>query len=166
MILNLTEPHLLSRAEARRALNLPQDTFVFGTEGRLVRNKDQATLLQAFTLIKPHCPGAKLIILGIGELEASLKQQITDNGLKDDVILAGFVPNAVNYIRAFDNFVLPSIQEAFGRVLIEAMLAKCPIIATTVNGIPEVMGNTGILIKPKDPALLANANADHLQHDR
>jgi len=151
----LTEPHLLSREEARRALQLPQDAFVFGNIGRLVRNKDQASLLQAFTIIKPYCPGAKLMIMGIGELEAELKQQITANGLTDDVILTGFIPNAVNYIRAFDNFVLCSTQEAFGRVLIEAMLAQCPIIATTVNGIPEVMGDTGILIKPKDPVALA-----------
>lgn len=154
---DLTEPHLLSREDARRELKIADDAFVFGTIGRLARNKDQKTLIDAFTSIKPSRPNAKLIIMGDGELEAPLNQQIIDNGLKDDVILTGFVPNAVNYIRAFDSFVLSSIQEAFGRVLIEAMLAKCPIIATRVNGIPEVMGDTGLLIQPSNVTELAVA---------
>lgn len=154
---DLTEPQLLSREEARKELHLNQDDFVFGTIGRLARNKDQTTLIQAFTNIKPYCPNAKLIIMGDGELEARLRQQIHDNGLTHDVILTGFIPNAVNYIKAFDCFVLPSIQEAFGRVLIEAMLAKCPIIASRVNGIPEVMGNTGELIKAGDASGFAQA---------
>lgn len=153
----LTEPQLMTREAAREKLQLSNDDFVFGTIGRLARNKDQATLIQAFTIIKPYCPNAKLIIMGDGELEAQLQQQIHANGLADDVILTGFIPNAANYIKAFDCFVLPSIQEAFGRVLIEAMLAKCPIIASQVNGIPEVMGNTGTLIKPKNTADFAQA---------
>lgn len=153
----LTEPQLLSRDEARAELHLDQDQFIFGSIGRLARNKDQATLLHAFTIIKPYCPNAKLIIMGEGELEPQLRQQIHDNGLTNDVILTGFINNAVKYIKAFDCFVLPSIQEAFGRVLIEAMLAKCPIIASRVNGIPEVMGSTGELIKPRDAAGFAAA---------
>ncbi len=153
---DLTEPELLSRAAARHELKLAEEDFVFGSIGRLARNKDQATLIQAFANIKPSCPNAKLIIMGDGELEPQLQQQILNSGLTQDVILTGFVPNAVKYIKAFDCFVLPSIQEAFGRVLIEAMLAKCPIIASRVNGIPEVMGDVGQLINPKDiPSLTA-----------
>lgn len=153
----LTEPQLLSREAARAELKLSANDFIFGSIGRLARNKDQATLIQAFATIKPSCPNAKLIIMGAGELEAPLKQQIHASGLTNDVILTGFIPNAVRYIKAFDCFVLPSIQEAFGRVLIEAMLAKCPIIASRVNGIPEVMGNTGKLISPKDVTGFAQA---------
>lgn len=153
----LTEPQLLSRDEARRELNLTDDDFVFGNIGRLARNKDQSTLLQALTIIKPYCPNAKLIIMGEGELQSQLEHQIDDNDLKKSVVLAGFVPNAFKYIKAFDGFVLSSIQEAFGRVLIEAMLARCPIIATSVNGIPEVMGNVGFVIQPSDATALAQA---------
>lgn len=154
---HLTEPQLLSRTAARQELNLAEDDFIFGNIGRLARNKDQATLIQAFTIIKPYCPNAKLIIMGDGELETQLQHQIADNGLTQDVILAGFVPNAVKYMKAFDAFVLSSIQEAFGRVLIEAMLAQCPIIATRVNGIPEVMGDVGIVVPPKDATTLSQA---------
>lgn len=153
----LTEPQLMTRAQARAALSIQEDDFVFGNIGRLARNKDQKSLIHAFTLIKPYCPNAKLLIMGDGDLEESLQQQIIANGLQDDIILTGFVHNAMNYIKAFDCFVLCSIQEAFGRVLIEAMLAKCPIIATKVNGIPEVVGKVGTLLEPKQPEQLAEA---------
>jgi glycosyltransferase involved in cell wall biosynthesis len=95
--------------------------------------------------------------MGDGEYEARLSQQIREHDLTQEVVLTGFIPNAVQYIKAFDCFVLSSLQEAFGRVLIEAMLAKCPIIATRVNGIPEVMSDVGQLIEPKDTSELALA---------
>lgn len=151
----LTEPQLLSKDAARTALHLQQDAIVFGNLGRLVKNKDQTSLIQAFAEIKPHCPQAKLIIMGEGELEANLKQLVTTLGLNNDVIFTGFIANGFRYMRAFDCFVLSSTQEAFGRVLLEAMLAKCPIIATRVNGIPEVMNNTGMLCEAKDVNALA-----------
>ncbi len=153
----LTEPQLLSRKEARSSLNLPENTFVFGHLGRLVRNKDQKSLIHAFSLIKPYCPNAKLIIVGSGELESALKQQVKAYQLNDDILFTGFLAGGFRYMKAFDCFVLPSIQEAFGRVLLEAMLAKVPIIATSVHGIPEVMADTGILVKPSDSMELANA---------
>ncbi len=157
MDIDLTEPQLLSREEARKALQLPEETFIFGHLGRLARNKDQATLIHAFSIIKPHYPNAKLVILGTGELEPTLKQQVKSHGLSDDVIFTGFVSQGFRYMKAFDCFVLSSIQEAFGRVLLEAMLAKLPIIATRVHGIPEVVENAGELIDPRNAIALAAA---------
>lgn len=154
---DMTEPHLLSREQARAALNLPGGAFVFGTVGRLAVNKDQQSLIHAFALIKPHCPNAKLVIIGDGELEAQLKEQVKTSHLSDDVIFTGFLPAGFRYMKAFDSFVLSSIQEAFGRVLLEAMIARLPIIATSVNGIPEVVNNAGVLVKPKDFLGLAAA---------
>lgn len=156
--IELTEPQFLTRDEARNQLGLADDTFVFGNLGRLVKNKDQASLIHAFSLIKPYCPKAKLIILGSGELEARLKQQVMESGLSNDVIFSGFVPQGFRYMKAFDGFVLSSSQEAFGRVLLEAMIARIPIIATRVHGIPEVVGdNGGVLVDAKDPVSLAMA---------
>ncbi|MBV9575727.1 MAG: glycosyltransferase, partial [Gammaproteobacteria bacterium] len=158
--IHATEPLLLSRENARKALNLPQEAIVFGNIARLAHNKDQKSLLQAFSQIKTQCPAAKLVLIGDGKLEQTLKQQAEAYGLQQDILFTGFLPNGVRYMRAFDCFVLSSIQEAFGRVLIEAMIAKCPIIATRVNGIPEVMGETGLLVAPHEPSELAAA----LQH--
>lgn len=155
--IEFTEPQLMSRNDARANLHLPQDAFVFGNIGRLVINKDQESLIQAFSLIKPHCANAKLIIMGSGELESPLKQQVESYGIKEDVIFTGFLSGGFRYMKAFDCFVLSSIQEAFGRVLLEAMIAKLPIIATRVHGIPEVINHVGTLVKPKDIFGLAAA---------
>jgi glycosyltransferase involved in cell wall biosynthesis len=153
----LTEPQLFSKAYAREQLKIPDDVFVFGNVARLVPNKDQKNLIQAFSLIKPYCPKAKLLILGNGVLEAQLKEQVAALNLNDDVIFTGFVAGGFRYMKAFDCFVLSSIQEAFGRVLLEAMIAKCPIIATRTNGIPEVVGDTSIIVNPKSTDELAFA---------
>lgn len=153
----LTEPQLLSRAQARQALGLPEHAFVFGNLARLAPNKDQKSLIHAFSLIKPTCPDAKLIIMGDGELRSALQQQVNAYGLTDDVIFTGYVANGCTYMKAFDCFVLSSIQEAFGRVLLEAMIAKLPIIATRVHGIPEVVGNAGRLINAGDASMLAES---------
>jgi glycosyltransferase involved in cell wall biosynthesis len=150
------EPALLDKETARKRLNLSPNNFIFGAIGRLVKAKDQQSLITAFAAIKPKCPNAKLIIMGVGELEAELKAQITQLNLTDHVMMAGYVDAAFKYMKAFDVFVLPSIKEAFGRVLLEAMIAKVPIIAAKSNGIPEVIADTGILVPAKNPTLLAN----------
>jgi glycosyltransferase involved in cell wall biosynthesis len=158
--IELTEPQFLSRHTAREQLGLAENSFVFGNLARLVPNKDQHTLIEAFALIKPVCPQAKLIIAGTGELETALKAQVAAHGLHEDIIFTGFLSNGFRFMPAFDCFVLPSKQEAFGRVLLEAMLAKTPVIAARVNGIPEVVGSVGTLIKAGDIAGLAQAMKD------
>ena len=155
--IDLTEPKLLSRDEARKELHLSKDDFVYGNIARLAHNKDQDSLIEAFSRIKVNCPNAKLIIIGDGELEHALKEKVNAKGLEKDILFTGFLANAFRYMKAFDCFVLSSIQEAFGRVLIEAMVAKTPIIATRVNGIPEVVGDIGTLIDARNPQELAIA---------
>ncbi len=148
---DLAIPQFMSRDEARAALNLASQDFVFGNIARLSKNKDHHNLIKAFSLIKPYCPHAKLIILGDGELEMDLATLVASYGLTDSVSFTGFVKDAFRYMKAFDCFVLSSSQEAFGRVLLEAMIAKLPIIATRVHGIPEVLGDVGSLVKARDP---------------
>lgn len=153
--INLTQSQFLSKEIARIRLALPQKAFLFGNVGRLVRNKDQKTLLEAFSLIKPYCHTAKLIIMGDGPLKSELQQHIRYLQLEDDIILTGFVPDGFRFMPAFDVYVSSSSQEAFGRVLLEAMLAKLPIIATKVDGVPEVVNKAGILIEAANPGVLA-----------
>lgn len=151
-----TEKLLLSREEARQTLGLKPNEIVFGNIARLAKNKDHGSLINAFAQVKVDYPNAKLIIMGDGSLQASLQHLCQQLGLQD-VIFTGFLPQAVRFMRAFDCFVLTSTQEAFGRVLLEAMVARLPIIATQVNGIPEVVGDSGILVPPKHPQILAKS---------
>jgi glycosyltransferase involved in cell wall biosynthesis len=153
----LFEPQLLERNQARQDLHLPEHAFVFGHLGRLVEAKDQKTLIHAFSLIKPSCPQAKLIILGDGRLEGELKQLAHDLHLTHDVIFAGFIPDGFRYMKAFDVLVLCSVEEAFGRVLLEAMVARIPMIAARANGMPEVVGDAGFLVEPANSQQLAQA---------
>lgn len=139
----LTEPFLFSKNDARKLLDLNENDFVFGNIARLAPNKDQESLIHAFSLLKQTCSNAKLVIIGDGHLEQQLKQQIKEYQLEHSVILTGFLRGGFRYMKAFDCFVLSSTQEAFGRVLLEAMIAEVPIIATKVNGIPEVIGESG-----------------------
>lgn len=145
-----TETHLLDRETARRKLNLPSDVFLFGSMGRLVKNKNHKMLIDAFARIKSQCGNAKLVIMGNGALEDDLKNQVKQLKLENEIIFTGFIPNGFIYMKAFDVFILPSSQETFGRVLLEAMIAKVPIIASKVNGIPEVVGNTCPLVPSND----------------
>jgi len=163
---NLTEPQLLSRQKARSLLQQPEAVFLFGHVARLVPNKDQKNLIAAFARIKPHCPNAKLIIIGSGTLADELKNQVHHTGLHQDVIFTGQLTNGFSYMPAFDCFVLSSLQEAFGRVLLEAMIAKCPIIATRTHGIPEVVGNAGELVPAQDTSALANAMQTMYAHSQ
>lgn len=155
--IELTEPTFLARPIARAKLKVSESSFVFGTLGRLVKAKDQQTLIDGFALIKAQCPLAKLVIMGDGVLEEKLRQQVKQLRLEEEVIFTGYVQQGFCLLKAFDVFVLTSIKEAFGRVLLEAMVANVPIIATRTNGIPEVVGNAGILIEPQNPTQLAEA---------
>jgi glycosyltransferase involved in cell wall biosynthesis len=155
------ESQFMSRKDARLALNLTPTDFVFGNLARLAEAKDHATLIKAFSLAKPLCQNAKLVLIGDGVLKNQLISQIKDLQLEDAVILTGFLQKALPLLKAFDVFALTSIKEAFGLVLLEAMLAKVPIIATNVGGISEVLGNTGTLIPAKNPEELAKQMVKH-----
>lgn len=162
----LTEPHYLTPREARAQLGLDEKAFIFGNLGRLVSNKNQQRLIQAFAKIKQTCPLAKLVIMGDGELEHELKAYTKSLNLQNDVFFTGFIPQGFKYMAAFDCFILPSTQEAFGRVLLEAMLAKIPVIASRIHGIPEVVGQAGELINPYDIEDIAQAMAKIYHSDR
>jgi glycosyltransferase involved in cell wall biosynthesis len=153
----LFEKQILPRTTAREQLNLPNDIFVFGHIGRLVKEKDQQSLITAFAKIQPLCPNAKLVIIGEGKVEHILKNQVKDLHLEAHVIFPGYIPDGFRFMKAFDTFVLTSIEEAFGRVSLEAMVAKIPLIATNISGIPEVVGDSCFLVEAANPEKLAAA---------
>ncbi|MFV3325347.1 glycosyltransferase [Pseudomonas sp. NY15372] len=147
---------LVPRAEARRALGLDPQAWIVGNVGRLHPDKDQATLLRGFAQALPSLPaGARLAILGKGRLEEALKAQAMALGIAGQVDFLGQVPNARRYFQAFDVFALSSDHEPFGMVLLEAMVAGVPLLATACGGAQEVVEGVGVLFPLGDAGQLA-----------
>ena len=160
----------VSRDDARDALGLSPDEWVVGNVGRLHPDKDQATLLKGFALALPRLPAeSRLAILGTGRLEQDLKELARELGIADKVLFLGQVPDARRYFRGFDVFALSSDHEPFGMVLLEAMAAGVPLLATACGGAKEVVEGVGILFPFGDAEHLAQG-LGHLaamdQHQR
>lgn len=132
---------------------------VFVTAGRLVRQKDQATMLRA--LAHPDAPaGARLIILGTGPLRDELGDMAERLGLADRVHFAGFQIDPLPWMAHADAFLLTSRLEGFGNVLVEALAAGTPIISTNCPfGPAEILehGRYGTLVQVGNAAELARA---------
>jgi len=137
----------LDKKEARRFLGLDEKAFIVGNVGRLHPDKDQATLIKAFAEFNKKAPLSQLVILGKGRLESELKQLALELGVDKQVLFLGQVENAVNYYRAFDLFALSSDKEPFGLVLLEAMVARVPVVATNCGGAAEVVDGAGSLFE-------------------
>lgn len=132
----------ISREAARKFLDLPLDAWIVGNVGRLHPDKDQTTLIKSFAKALPELPvDSLLVIMGSGRLEQQLKQLAVDLGVVESVRFLGQVPNGRRYFKTFDLFALTSDHEPFGMVLLEAMAAGVPVIATDCGGAKEVVSN-------------------------
>lgn len=149
-----------SESTAAEDLSFPGH-FVVGTIARLTPQKALPTLLKAFKIFSEKQENAKLVIVGVGELEKELKNLSKELGLDDKVVWAGKRFDVPSVMKCFDVFALTSIYEGFGLVLLEAMASGVPVIASRVSAIPEVLaqGQSGMLV----PALDEKALAEGLQ---
>jgi glycosyltransferase involved in cell wall biosynthesis len=153
----------VTEAEAhsiREDWGIGQDTYVVGTVARLVPQKSLETLLEGFAAFRRNASEpARLVMVGRGPLEAPLRALAESLGIANDVVWAGFREDIPSVMKAFDLFALTSRYEGFGLVLLEAMAAQRPVIATRVSAIPEVVndGETGKLIEPGCADELAEA---------
>ena len=147
----------VSREDARQFLDLPLDAWVVGNVGRLHPDKDQTTLIKGFAQALPDLPaGSLLAIMGSGRLEQQLKQLASDLGIAESVHFLGQIPNGRRYFKAFDLFALTSDHEPFGMVLLEAMAAGVPVIATNCGGAKEVVSDPRCLFELGDIQELAS----------
>lgn len=145
----------ISRTEARKYLGIADEQYVFANVGRLHPDKDQKTLINAFAQVAENLPDAILMILGVGRLETELKNQVRQFKLEERVFFTGLVPNAVNYYRAFDSFILSSDYEPFGMVLLESIIADVPVISTNEGGAREIITDKQWLFDAGDVDKLA-----------
>lgn len=147
-------------AALREAWKVPEEALLLGTVARFVPQKALHILLQAYARYRETATTpCRLVLVGKGPLEADLKVLAEQLSISDTVIWAGFREDIPVVMNAIDCFVLTSIHEGFGLVLLEAMAAGKPVVATVVSAIPEVVqhGKTGILCPVNDPISLAKA---------
>lgn len=146
----------------RREWGASEQEVVIGTVGRLMPVKAIHILIQAFdAYLKRTNPGAKLVIAGEGPLLGELERLIQSLNIMDKVRFIGFHEDIPAVMGAFDVFALTSDSEGFPMVLLEAMAAGKPIVATKVGGVRELVleGLTGKLVPPGDPKAVAEAMA-------
>src|SRR5579859_4999460 len=147
--------------QIRRDLGIEPDAFLVGNVGRLAPQKGQRHLIAAMPLLLERVPRARAIIAGAGDLEEYLRDLAAEIGVAERVHVLGPRKDVPALMHAIDVFVMPSIWEGFGLVLLEAMAAGRPIVASRVATIPEVVvdGETGLLVPAGDPLALAEALA-------
>jgi glycosyltransferase involved in cell wall biosynthesis len=156
----------LPRGAFRRAHGLEGKTIV-GFTGNLIPRKGLDPLVRAAAQLLPTRPNVVFVALGrtpVGQSEdwgAGYQRLAADLGIGDRFLFPGFVPDVRAAVADFDVLALPSLQEPFGRSIIEAMALQVPVVASDVGGIPEIItdGRDGLLAAPGDPADLARALA-------
>jgi glycosyltransferase involved in cell wall biosynthesis len=127
--------------------------------GRLTKEKGCNYLIEALKLIVKKIPSIKLKFVGDGPAKNYLQKLTIRFDLHHNVCFEGFKPRneVISYYRESDLFILPSLSEGTPLTILEAMAVGIPIIATSVGGIPEILGGCGILVPPEHPEKLAKA---------
>ncbi|BAO59884.1 group 1 family glycosyltransferase [Pseudomonas protegens Cab57] len=147
-----------SRERSRELLGLAPDVRLIGALGRLVPVKGHTYLLQAFAQLKDKYPKTQLAIIGAGREEANLRAEIERLGLQGRAHLLGFKENALQYVRAFDIWTMPSLAEGLGLALLEGMSGQLPVIASNVPAmLPLIEGAGGLAVEPANVSALVTA---------
>lgn len=151
----------ITKSEARKELNLPDDHIIIGLIGRFDPHKGQVLLLEAMKFAKDK----RFICCFLGEptKEAGseymdlMHKTIEDNQLAERVFIRPFRKDIATFFKAIDAFVMASKAETFGMVTIEAMACGVPVIASNAGGSPEILdfGKYGMLFEPLNPESLA-----------
>lgn len=143
----------------RQEFGIKPDDLVIGAVSKLWEGKGLEYVLEALKMVSLKIPNVKLMFVGEGYLREKLEGLTEEWQLKEKVIFTGFRTDIPEITALFDIAVLASFFEGLGRVLLEAMAAGKPVVATRVGGIVDVVddGKTGILVPPADSEALAEA---------
>lgn len=151
----------LSRREARARLGTDEDELLVGWVGRMIEAKGPDVMAAAV----PHIDSrASVVFIGDGPLMGLVEDTLARHGEGERVRLAGHMDEAAPLFPAFDLFALSSRTEGTPVVLLEAMAAEVPVVATRVGGVPDMLSESEArLVEPEDPEALAEAVSAALQ---
>jgi glycosyltransferase involved in cell wall biosynthesis len=147
------------QGKIRNSLQLQENTPLIMQIGRLSIQKSPLNFVEGARIILTKLPKVQFVMVGSGPLSTMVKKRIRDLGLERKIILAGAHKQAFRLIPAADIVTLTSLWEGTPYSLLEAMAWQKPVVATSVNGCPEVVSNreTGLLVPPNDPDQWASA---------
>jgi len=147
------------RVGLRNEFGFPPDARVIGLIGQFIERKGHRFLLEALPAVRAAQPQIGVLFCGRGPLEAELRAEVRQRGLAEVVRFAGFREDIPQILAGLDVVVHPALREGLGIVLLQAMAARRPLVASAVGGIPEAVrdGENGLLVPPADPVALAEA---------
>jgi len=147
------------RAPTRAQLGLSNTVPVVLTVARLTEQKGHSTLIDAVPRVLERMPECRFLLVGTGPLENAIRAAVLRHGIETSVSFLGYREDVPHLMAAADLLVLPSRFEGLPLVVLEAMAAGLPVIATRVCGTDQAIVNrvTGVLIPPDDPVDLAKA---------
>lgn len=154
-----TFPPSIPSALDKEIIDFCKKGFTIGSIGRLSTEKGYRHLIQAFHIMTQKEVDVRLAIIGEGYERSLLEELIAKLNLGEKVLLPGYRSDAKKYLPYFNVFVISSLTEGLPMILLEAMQAKIPLVATTVGGIPEVLQNgaVGVIVEPCSAKALAEA---------
>jgi glycosyltransferase involved in cell wall biosynthesis len=147
----------VERAEMRRRLGLGPDQLLVGTISCLKPQKAPGDFVAAAAAAHARDERLRFVVVGDGHLASDVRRRIAEAGLEGMVQLLGWRDDVVELLHAMDVFLLTSLHEGLPRAVLQAMAAGVPVVATAVDGTPEVVrdGVTGLLIPPGRPEVAA-----------
>jgi len=145
------------RFALRKELEIEPSAFVVGIVGRLSPEKDHATFLRCAAEVAKACPRACFVVVGDGPERERIERATAYLGLEGVVRMTGWREDIADVMPAFNVLALTSRSESFPNVILEAMAAGVPVVATRVGGVPEIVedGRTGLLRAAEDDRGLA-----------
>jgi len=185
--LNLTKSHLVTNIYSgidlskfsvshksntiKNELKLPSDNKLVGFIGRFSEQKDPLCFLMAIQLLTKTHTNIHYLFVGGGPLKPEMIDFISKTGLSDIVTIWDYRDDIDEILDSLDLFVVSSIYEGIGRSLTESMAKGIPVVATEVEGVPEIVipHKTGRLVPPKNPSLLADGirtSFDHISESK
>ena len=149
----------VARGDFREELGLSSDEVLVVSIGRLEKQKGMSLVLEAAAQVVTEYPGARFAVVGDGSERESLAEQSVRLGLDARVRFTGWRRDTPQILVDADIFVLGSLWEGMPNVVLEAMAAGCPVVATEVGGSPELVedGETGFLVPPQDAGALTQS---------